>query len=48
MFIKHAIKTSYPNFKKNYLAKLKFFFERLRTSYSKDLKLIESGKSKTP
>ncbi|CAD8201491.1 unnamed protein product [Paramecium pentaurelia] len=46
LFVQHVIKTSYPNFKKNYLQKLKFFFERIRASFQKDLKLLESGKSK--
>lgn len=36
-FIRLGLKTSYPNFRKNYITKLRFLFERIRASYEKDI-----------
>ncbi|KAM3144290.1 hypothetical protein pb186bvf_003454 [Paramecium bursaria] len=43
-FFKYGIKTSYPNFRKNYLQKIRQFFERLRHCYEKDFRLADLNK----
>jgi hypothetical protein len=39
-FIRLGLRTSHPNYRKEYLVQLRWFFERLRRCYEKDFDLM--------
>ncbi|KAL4459843.1 hypothetical protein ABPG74_003369 [Tetrahymena malaccensis] len=44
LFLKYGTRTSYPEFRKDFLGSFKRFIERLRLVYERDIILIEEGK----
>ena len=40
-----GLRTSHPNYRKEYLVQLRWFFERTRRCYEKDIELLMVGKA---